>query len=315
MVQPGEDCDLAGEPLGVRSGGDLGFEDLERDGAIVLAVTCQIHGRCRSAPQLALQGIPVAGFGGAFLPLPLSPRPLPAHALDQRHQAGRRRSRHLLPHPRLVVARLPQRAGPISRLGQCADQSDGGPLGQGIRRGDLAPQVDLRRVTPQCMRFSRQLPKRLGVLAGETRPLLLGPPLELRRVGEVEAVEKGAPVRRHRSRRITGRDRPPELHHVRVDDLEVQPERVGALEQLLRHLFPHRVEQLLQGVAGILGGALRPEIGEDLVAGKAPLARDREQGEESKPAALGDHRVPGCVRESQTPECPEPEHERPLRRE
>jgi len=38
MIQPGGEGDLAKEPLGAEGGGQLGPEQLERDGAIVLEI-------------------------------------------------------------------------------------------------------------------------------------------------------------------------------------------------------------------------------------------------------------------------------------
>ena len=86
------------------------------------------------------------------------------------------------------------------------------------------------------------------------------------------------------------------------------------MEERLGHLLPHRIEQLFQGVTGVLGGALGPEIAEHLVAAEAALARGREQGEEGKPSALGHDHLTRGVGEDQTSEGPKPEHERPLRR-
>ena len=54
MIEAGGDLDLAEEAVGAERGGELGVEDLERDGAVVLAVVGQVHGGHAAAAELAL---------------------------------------------------------------------------------------------------------------------------------------------------------------------------------------------------------------------------------------------------------------------
>ena len=80
----------------------------------------------------------------------------------------------------------------------------------------------------------------------------------------------------------------------------------------LGELAPHRVKQLLQGVAGAVDRALGPEAGDHLVAGHAPLARRGQEGQQREAAPLRGHVVAGSVGQGQPAEGLEPEHERKM---
>ena len=60
MLQPREDLDLEQEALGGLAGDDLGAQDLDRDGAVVLAVAGQVHHRHAAPAQLPLDRVAVA---------------------------------------------------------------------------------------------------------------------------------------------------------------------------------------------------------------------------------------------------------------
>ncbi len=57
MLQPGGEADLAEEALGAEGGGELGMEDLERDGAVEPDVLGQVDRRHAAAAELALERI------------------------------------------------------------------------------------------------------------------------------------------------------------------------------------------------------------------------------------------------------------------
>jgi hypothetical protein len=59
MVQAGGDGNLTQESLGTECGGDLGVQDLERDGTIVLQVPGEEHGPCPPAPDVAVDPVAV----------------------------------------------------------------------------------------------------------------------------------------------------------------------------------------------------------------------------------------------------------------
>ena len=59
MLQPGGEADLALEPVGAERGGELGEEDLERDGAVVAEVVRQVDDGHAAAAELALDGVAV----------------------------------------------------------------------------------------------------------------------------------------------------------------------------------------------------------------------------------------------------------------
>ena len=60
MLEPRQDLDLAQEALGGFAGDDLRAQDLDRDGAVVLAVARQIHHRHPAPAQLSVDGVAVA---------------------------------------------------------------------------------------------------------------------------------------------------------------------------------------------------------------------------------------------------------------
>jgi hypothetical protein len=59
MVQPGGHLDLPQEPLRPQRGGQLGLEDLEGDGAVVLEIGGEVDGGHAAAAELALDGVAV----------------------------------------------------------------------------------------------------------------------------------------------------------------------------------------------------------------------------------------------------------------
>ena len=59
MLQPGGEADLALEAVGAERGGELGEEDLERDGAVVAEVVGEVDDGHAAAAELALDGVAV----------------------------------------------------------------------------------------------------------------------------------------------------------------------------------------------------------------------------------------------------------------
>ena len=60
MLEPGGEADLAEEALGAEGGGELGVEDLEGDGAVVLEVLGEEDGGHATAAELALERVAAA---------------------------------------------------------------------------------------------------------------------------------------------------------------------------------------------------------------------------------------------------------------
>ena len=60
VLEPGREADLAKEALGAESGGELGVEDLEGDGAVVLEVAGEEDGGHATAAELALERVTAA---------------------------------------------------------------------------------------------------------------------------------------------------------------------------------------------------------------------------------------------------------------
>jgi hypothetical protein len=60
VLEPREDADLEQEALGSLAGDDLGAQDLDRDGAVVLAVARQVDDRHPAPAQLSVYRVAVA---------------------------------------------------------------------------------------------------------------------------------------------------------------------------------------------------------------------------------------------------------------
>jgi len=140
--------------------------------------------------------------------------------------------------------------------------------------------IDLVGVTSSVPRLVRQRPKGAGVPRREPAPLPLGPSLELRRLAQKEAVQERTPIQRMRPRRVAAGEPVLEFSDV-SPDLRMEVQRVGARYGRCRQLPAQRIDVLLEGVAGILAGALGPQIGDQPVtrrlAGRRPLGLEQRQ--------------------------------------
>jgi hypothetical protein len=67
VLQLGGGGDLLHEPLGAEDGSQLGFQDLDRDLAIVLQVLGEVHRGHAAPPQLALDAVALGERGGQAL--------------------------------------------------------------------------------------------------------------------------------------------------------------------------------------------------------------------------------------------------------
>ena len=77
---------------------------------------------------------------------------------------------------------------------------------------------------------------------------------------------------------------------------------------LIRQLPTQFVDQLLKGVTGVAGRALRPQTGDELVATEPRVSRCGQQGKKGKSAALGGQLSAGRIDEDETAQCLKPEH-------
>ena len=65
------------------------------------------------------------------------------------------------------------------------------------------------------------------------------------------------------------------------------------------NLATQPVNRLLQGAAGVLVGALGPQVADQFVAAQAAVARHNEQGQDRQPLSLSDERMGVCVGQCQ----------------
>ena len=121
------------------------------------------------------------------------------------------------------------------------------------------------------------------VPARKVRALTLGPPLELLRPRQMEAVEKRPVVQPEGPLEVVPAERRLELPEVAGQALGIQAEIVAGAEYgMLAQGRAEDVERLAEQVAGVGGAALGPEEGEQLVATERTgmlHGQQREQGD------------------------------------
>ena len=216
--------------------------------------------RCGGAPQLGGEG----GHG----------------SIGRRFELG--------PDGALVLSRVLQRRGAVSRRHERAHQSDRHPRAQRIEpREPPPPRGSTRMIAPAGRVVGERLERR-GDALRELCPLHLHEPLELERTAEMEPVEQGAAVRGHGALELMPRQ-------CRLDVVQIDRDHVTIEAQLARahgrvrlaQVSPQRIQQLGERMVGALRVALGPEIRHDLVAAHPFVASQGQEREEGEAAPLG----------------------------
>ena len=198
-------------------------------------------------------------------------------------------------------SRALERPGTIARREQGPHEMDSGF--RGIRVGDDELSPPLGGPARLTRRFlgEREALERGSITPGDVAPRLLHPALEFRGIAEMEAVEERPPIEHHGRLPLAATERSIELVEITADDCRVQTEGIGSREDGFAELPAHLVDELLEGVPGLLS-TFRPEIEQDLVPTHPPLTDAREQGEQRQPAALGEGSRPSAVGQCQSAE-------------
>jgi hypothetical protein len=124
-------------------------------------------------------------------------------------------------------------------------------------------------------------------LLREKGPLSVDPSLQFHRASEMHAVQEGAGVDLHGARQVALGQKSLELGAVGPYDVGVEEE--------LKAFHPDRrpaqiptgdVEELVQSVARVLVGTLRPEIGEEPVTGYTQLSGPGQKDEQGETSSL-----------------------------
>ena len=182
---------------------------------------------------------------------------------------------------------------------------------QRIERGQAAPPCDGCAGIAARRCGGRERLERVACLLRQARTLVLHPAFELLRFIQIEAVEERRAVYLHRARAIAHPQSLFEDLHVACNGLGIEAQLRRAEEQLrLVEIAPQRVAGLLEETAAVLGVALGPEVGDQLVPAHPILARSGEEGEEGERLALhGRSRERSAVRfNRQSAEGPELQH-------
>src|SRR5206468_3852950 len=103
--------------------------------------------------------------------------------------------------------------------------------------------------------------ERRGGALPQPASLRLHPAFELRRIAQIEAVEKRAPVELGGLRRVTALERGLEGLHIAGDDVRIEPQLSRAEDEIgLVEVAPQRVTGLLEEAAGVLGDLHQPDL-------------------------------------------------------
>ena len=194
----------------------------------------------------------------------------------------------VLPDERRVHARELQRTDAVARGDEGFDEADGGGGAHRLRRREPPPPAGRGRVILSRRRRRRELLERGGELARVAHPLGILPRLELGRLVETEAVEKGAAVEPDGPLVRALLDRVEKFGDVAGHALGVELEG-GAPE---KDVVPAEgtadgVERLVQRVARGFGLAVGPQQRQEPVPADAAAAGRRDDGQQCQPAALG----------------------------
>jgi hypothetical protein len=179
-----------------------------------------------------------------------------------------------------------QRTRRIPRPLSCPHQRHDGARVQRVDVDALLPPFGRPVVLATIGGLARQPLQGADGLCLSTLPLLLGPPLEVRGVGEAEAVEERAAVERGGALELAASQRALELDDVGAHHVAVQPDVAGRHDERVRaERAPEPVELLGEVVARVVRGFVRPEVEQQLLPAHPPLAR-AEAGQQRQAALL-----------------------------
>jgi len=178
---------------------------------------------------------------------------------------------------------VPDRASTVTPGGERGHQAERSVGAEGIERGETVPPLLRRSVVGAGQGLGGQRLEHCTHLLGEPAALGLRPALELVRASQIKAVEEWAAVQRHCACQVAALEGVRERVHVARDSLRIQPQFGRAEDQLGLVKIPAQSEaRLPEEVTSVLGVALGPEEGDELVAARAILVRRGEQGEEGE---------------------------------
>ena len=240
----------------------------------------------RSTPGAAVGATTATGSGGGagFAAGPL----LRAEPLGQRQHRPIGRGAQFFLDQRLVDPGVLERRCPVPGSHERLHQSDGDARVERVLGAEPPPPLDSLQTVAPVSRAPGQALEHGAVVPGQLRPLLLQPALELGCVGEVKSVEEGAGILPGRLFQPVCPEGGREQGDVTGDEVGVEPEVLGAQEDLVRaHLLAEGVEGLVEPLPRPLLVGLGPDHRKQAVPGHAPVAGGREQGEQGQAPGLG----------------------------
>jgi hypothetical protein len=212
-------------------------------------------------------------------------RPQPC---GERRDGGVWRGAELRPDERRVRAQVFESAGPVAGGLQPPSECDRAPA---LQRSHLRQSSPVRQRPGRVaygVRGPRELVECRDVPRRHPRALALGPPLELRRITQKEAIEEWPRVDRDGAGGIAPPQRGLEGGDVAGQHGRVEPQRIRAREgRRVLELVAKRVKHLPQGAPRPLGVALGPENRQQAIAADPLIAGRGDDREQRQRLALG----------------------------
>jgi hypothetical protein len=163
--------------------------------------------------------------------------------------------------------------------------------------GDLRVQRIKRREAPQPAHRTSGVPggvaavrypsENLLILVSEGAPLLLCPSLEGVRARQVEPLEERPPVQLGRAFEVATIDGGVKRGHVAGDQIGIEAQVLQSQENILRpQVAPERIERLGERPPTPLLIGVRPQLGNQAIAGHPSITSHREQRQQRKAPRL-----------------------------
>jgi hypothetical protein len=135
----------------------------------------------------------------------------------------------------------------------------------------------------------RESSQRVGVPAGQSTPFRINPPFEFLQIRRIETIEKGALIEGDSPNLIACLEGCFEMPEITINESPVQPEHSAfALDQRISQRAAHRIERLLQAIAGVPEIALGPDQSQEFVPADAGTVVACHQGQKAEEL------LPGC---------------------
>ena len=179
-------------------------------------------------------------------------------------------------------------SGAVARGDERAHQGRGNPAIQRIEGCQFAPPSGGGPVFPLAVRPGSKLLQQLGVLLIQTLPFALDPALEFAGARQVKSVEKRTGIQVGRPTPVPVPAGGGEFVEIAGNDGGVEPELLGAEEQLFAaQALAQGVQRLTERAAGPLLFGVGPEESEQALARDPAISGSGQECKQGQPPGLG----------------------------